>query len=332
MTRQPLRAALPVAALALMLAVAGCAAGGSSAAENTAADGDEPLQLTVQYSIFNGPLNRAAAADLQPEGLEVTYVDGAGIDVAQGLTTGAFDLAQWGEVGPVTSYVNGGTGIRVIGSTDANGSAHTILVGPDSTARSLADLEGGTTVFSRSTNSYIQFLKAAEEVGLGEDDFTILEQVPDATSALLSGQVDFIISIEPVSSSLVETKGLRELSDGEGRIDNYYPLVTDQGRLDDPAKRAALESYLAALNDFFATSADDPEKEAADVAALNGISVDAARIAGEKVSSTWIPIDDAFIETERALIEFFVGTGAFQTFPEGFEEIYVSDFNDILVD
>ncbi|WP_159501247.1 ABC transporter substrate-binding protein [Microbacterium sp. 18062] len=327
-------AALAVTAAAA-LALTACAGSSEAAPSDTAAGASaEDLELNVQYSVFNGPLNRAAAVDLQPEGLTVNYIDGAGIDVGQGLTTGAFDVAQWGEVGPVTSYYNGGTDIRVIGTTDANGGAHTILVGPDNDAQTIADLEGGTTVFSRSTNSYIQFLTAIEEAGLQEDDFTIIESVPDATAALLSGQVDFIISIEPVSSSLVETKGLRELTNGEGRVDNHYPLITNQAVLDDPDKSAALEIYLAALREHFEwadASEANAQKEAEAVAALNGVSLEVAVAAGEKVSNEWIPIDSAFVEKERALVDFFVQSGAFESFPDGFEEIYDDRFNAILV-
>ena len=322
-TRSRILAAAGAAVLALGLAA--CSGGAD------AASGDEDeLTLNVQYSIFNGPLNRAAAADLQPDGVTVNYVDGTGIDVGQGLTAGTFDLAQWGEVGPVTTYSNGGTDIRVVGSTGENGQAHVILVGPDSTATSIADLEGGTTVFSRSTNSYIQFLKAIDDAGLEERDFTILESVPDSTAALLSGQVDFVISIEPVASSLIETKGLRELANGEGYVDNYYPLVTNQATLDDPEKSEALEIYLTALRDLFDEQAANPDEEAEQVAALNEVSVDVARTAGEKVSDEFIPIDDAYIEKERALVEFFVETGAFDGFPDGFEEIYDDRFNEIL--
>ena len=322
------KALAAAAAIAAATSLAACSSASGRADAEAPGQREEVLELDVQYSIFNGPLNRAAAANLQPEGLKVNYIDGAGIDVGQGLTTGSFDLAQWGEVGPVTSFVNGGEDIRVIGSTDANGAAHTILVGPDSTAQSIADLKGGTVVFSRSTNAYLQFLKTIEEAGLQESDFTIVESVPDQIAALISGEVDFIISIEPISSSFVETKGLRELTNGEGKVDNYYPLVTTQTIIDE--KREALEIYAAALREHLAYGAANPEEEAALVADFNDTSIDVALAAGEKVSSEFILIDDAFLAKESALVDFFVETGAFAEAPEGFDVIFDRSFNDIL--
>ncbi len=294
---------------------------------------EDALKLNVQYSIFSGPLNRAAAANIQPEGVEVTYVNSATgtVNTGQGLVTGAWDLAQWGDIGPVTGFANGAD-LRVIGSTDSNGAAHIILVGPDSTAETIADLKGGTVYAGKLTNAYVQFLREVEKHGLSESDFTVVESISDPASALIAGELDAFISIEPQASHLIETKGLRELSNGEGLIDNFYTLNTTQQILDDPDKHRAIELFLAALREHFDAAEANAEQEAEDLAALNGVSVAAAAAGLPKVSNTFIPIDDAYIARTRLLVDFFVGTGAFTEFPEGFEEIYVSDFNGILAD
>jgi hypothetical protein len=109
-------------------------------------------------------------------------------------------------------------------------------------------------------------------------------------------------------------------------------LNTTQQILDDPDKHRAIELFLAALREHFDAAEANAEQEAEDLAALNGVSVAAAAAGLPKVSNTFIPIDDAYIARTRLLVDFFVGTGAFTEFPEGFEEIYVSDFNGILAD
>ncbi len=321
-----------IAAAAILFgSLAGCAAAPGS--DDASSDGDT-LKLKVAYfpSAVTNQFARAAAANLQPDGLEVEYVPTGSVGPAQGLVSGAWDIATWGEVGAASTYVNGGTDIRVIASSGDNGAAHEILVRGDSTAQTIADLKGGTGVFDRSTNAYAQFLATIAQYGLEESDYTILENVPDDASALASGQVDFIISIEALASDLIERDGFRELSNGEGLINNYYPVVTTSEILADADKHEAIELYLVALKDYLAWADENPEEEATSIADFFGVSESAALNGSEKLSNVFIPIDDTYIAKEQDLINFFVEHGAFDSYPTGIEEIYDGEFNDVLTD
>jgi sulfonate transport system substrate-binding protein len=337
--RRPPQLFAALAALLAAVALAACGSSddgdataaspsGSTAAASTAeAPADEPVTITVGVPRNFGYLATLWARDVQPEGVNIEYTYfPVFTDMLTALNGGKIDLTEIGDVGAVQSYVNGGK-VQAVAVTEPNAKNGGLLVPKDSTAQSLADLEGKKIAFLKSTNSYTGFLHLLEREGLEEGDFQIVEiSGPPANKAFESGQLDAYYSIDPNMADLIEKTGGRVISTYEDQgVENLYPYVATKEAIAE--KPEAIAAVLQAVADNFAWIRANPDEQARLVAPKLGFSESAIKTTYERGAQAFQPIDQAFWDREQKVIDELVEAGIVAK-PVKAQDVFIPQFND----
>jgi sulfonate transport system substrate-binding protein len=121
------------------------------------------------------------------------FFKGAGPAVNEAISNGSLDFAQIGDFPAIIGRASGLKTRYIVGSTrgDIN-----ILVPPDSTIRSVAELRGKRVGLFKGTNAQPVFLRVLEEHGLTEKDVTILNmQSTEVEMALATRDVDAAVGM-----------------------------------------------------------------------------------------------------------------------------------------
>lgn len=311
-------AAVAVAAVTTLGIVTGC----------SSSEDDTQHKLVLGYSTVFGFLNLAAAQNLQPEGVEVEYKKFTNFnDMLAALNSGNLDLTEIGDVGAVSSFANGGD-IRVVASTESNARATGFIVGPDSTARSFADLKGQRISFNKATNAYPNFLGAIAAEGLTESDFEVV-QLPseEGYTALINGDVGAKEGIEPTESNFLLTHGGRELVSGEGFIQNYYPYVSPTSTVE--KKSDALSAFLKGLRGVITWAAANPAEHAALVAPTLGVSEQAVIEGYSRGAKDLTPLDARYQANVQKVVDVFLQVGQLKKQPD-LDTLLDGRFNDVI--
>ncbi|QDQ11598.1 ABC transporter substrate-binding protein [Streptomyces spectabilis] len=223
--RSPRAVLAPAAALALLLATAGC--GDSGGADGGgAADGKGLEKATITVGTMpvadTAPLQLAIAKGFfKAEGLTVrtTTLQGGAESVGR-LRAGALDISFGNYVSFFLAHAHKALDVRIVADAFALApKTHAVLVRKDSPVKSLKDLEGKKIGVNTKRNiSSLLVRKAAKAEGVEFDEDADFAEVdmPNMETALKSGSVDAVQAAEPFVSAIEES--------GTGRV------VADLGR------------------------------------------------------------------------------------------------------
>jgi sulfonate transport system substrate-binding protein len=122
-------------------------------------------------------------------------VPSGGPGLNEGLASGAFDFVYYGDFPAVIGKAEGiDTKLVLPGSRGQNSY---LVVAPDSTATSLADLKGKRVTFTRGRPNQLAFDRLATSSGLKESDFQIINMpAVDGDAALAAHGVDAVFGAE----------------------------------------------------------------------------------------------------------------------------------------
>src|ERR1700761_8707121 len=130
---------------------------------------------------------------------------------------GAVDLAPAGDL-PVLAAAGGDPTLKIVATRVGSGAQLGILVAPNSSIHTIADLKGRTVHVSSARGSISQFqlYGALAEAGLTKDDVSVRFILPvDAFAAFESGSIEVWATFDPYYGIAVQ-HGARILRDGTG--------------------------------------------------------------------------------------------------------------------
>ena len=199
----------------------------------------------------------------------------------EALLAGQADIVDSGS-GPVLSAMSRAPDkLIIVAATHSGGQRHELMVRPDATYKSVADLKGKRIAIAVGSGAYIIFEKYIEKQGWTNADFQVVNMKPgDMGSAIASGQVDAALTWEPTPSILV-TKGVVK------EIQSFPEVSTDPAllvttRAFAQAHPEALTRALASMIDMYHLITSDPNAAgelAAKVEAQSGATVAPAAFA-----------------------------------------------------
>ncbi|MFI6316011.1 ABC transporter substrate-binding protein [Nonomuraea sp. NPDC050556] len=205
--------------LLLALGASGC--GGAQPSS-----GPTVITISNPANVSNVPLHLAMDKGFfAAEGLQVK----ADVDLGSGSTVesvvgGQVDMAWSNLVSSLTAYSKG-LGVKLVAITDtAVSGSQQVLVGKDSTARSLADLKGKKlAVLSPATVCILNVRSALKAQGLPVDliQFTPVAP-PEHANVLEGGEVAATCTSDPFRSLMIEKLGARSIYDtSSGELQGY---------------------------------------------------------------------------------------------------------------
>lgn len=200
-----------------LLAGCGSATAGTNQASNTGEK--KVVRIAVQPSSAFIPLyvartNGWIEEALKKENVEVQWTDfEAGPPMNESFSAGQQDIGVIGDIPAVSAVAAGQDNVYI---ADINGGpAYAVLVKPDSSIQSVADLKGkkvGTVVGSTSQNLLEKLL---QKNGLTIKDVELVNiSAGDAQTVLANGNVDAVSIWEPTVTRLEANKTARILADG----------------------------------------------------------------------------------------------------------------------
>lgn len=233
----------------------------------------------------------------------------AAAPLAEALNAGAVDAGIIGDA-PLLFALASGAQVKAIAvdKSDAYGTA--VLVDPTSSLQSAADLKGRRIATGRGSIGHHVALKALASVGLSEKDvaFRFLGPV-DAKMALANGSVDAWATWEPYTA-LAETSGQgRVLVNGRGLSSGNSFLAATDKALADPARRAALQDYLARLAKAQVWANQNLDSYSRTLAQIIGFPQEAARLQFERRHLRWQVVDAKTIAEQQETADFYQAHG-----------------------
>lgn len=225
--------------------------------------GEEKSVLVVSYNPM--PLNvpsivakeeKLLEKELAPLGVKVAYKEFlAGYLMTEAMAAGELDIAAvMGSTSAITSAA-GGRDLAIIGAYGSSPKGFALVVKADSPIQQLSDLIGKKVALPVGTEVHYLLAKLFES-GVDNNgpnslaDVSVVNMlVPDGVNALMAGQVDAAMVVEPVLTKLQSQGKIRVIADGEGVFPGMT-LITASGRLvrEHPELvRAYLRAHRAAI-------------------------------------------------------------------------------------
>ena len=205
------------------------------------------LRVGDQGGGLETPLRLAGELDDVP--YEVEFASFAsGPLVNEAFAADAIDIGIMGDTPALLSYA-AGLDTVVVGIRSSDGVAQTLVAAPGSGIETLDDLEGRKVAWATGTSQHGFVLRALDSVGLTQDD---VEQVDvpltDVANVLAGGQADAAVLYEVFRPPYIdEHPGAVELVTLQDFIPSYVYLLAARDVVEDPAKAAAIEDFVARL-------------------------------------------------------------------------------------
>ncbi len=231
----------------------------------------------------------------------------AAAPLAEALNADAVDFGPIGDA-PLIFALAAGVPIRAfaVNRSDPYGTA--VLVRPDSTLSSAADLKGKKIATNRGSIGHYVALKALAQAGLAPEDAQFRFLPPaEAKLALTQGAVDAWATWEPYTA-VAETSGhARVLVNGRGLSSGLSFLAATQNALSD--RRSALQDLGGRIVRAQQWSEGHLPEYSAVLARAIGISPEAARLQFERRAQRWIKLDEVVVAEQQKTADFYFHAG-----------------------
>lgn len=302
------RSFLSVAAAASALALASCA--GENAATSVPGNDGAPGTLNIDFATYN-PLSLVIKkkgwleATLAEKNVTVNWVQSAGSNKAnEALRAGAIDVGSTAGSAALLARANNSP-IKTI-SLYSQPEWAALVVGKDSTIKSVADLKGKSVAATKGTDPYFFLVQALEEAGLSTKDVTVENlQHADGKAALTNGSVDAWSGLDPIMAT-AEQEGAQLFYRNLG-FNTYGFLNATESFLKDKPELA--QTVVDAYEKARAWAAANPEETAQILADAAGLkpevaktvilersNLDVSGIPGDKQRAVLAKIGPTFVE------------------------------------
>lgn len=203
-----------------------------------------PIPLNIPTVLMHDSLLQS---EMDSVGVRVEWISGLlkGSLMTEAMATGHLDIASvMGGTSALVSHAGGRDICIVAGFSQAPG-GFGIVVKPDSSIKSVADLKGKTVVGPIGTEVHYLLAKALKEAGLSLRDVEFRNDlVPNAVNYVLSGSADAALVVEPTMSIHVDQGNVRVLRTGEGLMSGATYVAVRRAFLEDHPE--IVKQYLRA--------------------------------------------------------------------------------------
>lgn len=254
-----------------------------------AAGEDKDLPYTVEYSSFIG-----------------------GPAMLQAFQGGAIDAGTVGST-PLIFAQAADQGITAVAGWAGAKGYYGLVAGPDATGEDWSDLKGKTVAYQRGTAGQAFLMQGLEKVGLTLGDVTTVDLIQtQIAQAIQAGQAEFGVSVEPLTSSLIDsTPGARVLPSEQELTDRSNFIIASQEALADEGKSAALADYTSRLiRAWRYITANRDEVAQAIYVGIFGLSPErAATLAAEGGQVELLKLPDDIAASQQHLADLYFAEG-----------------------
>lgn len=263
-----------IAASAMTLTLASCAASGGKT-ENTSAAGEstekgaELTTITLGVPGANGMAMESASIaqvekffdkELEKAGykLEVQGFALAGPAVNEAFASGAIDFTVYGDQPAITAASNG-IDVKILASVN-NYLEHALLVSNNIEFNSLEDLKGKRIVVGFGTPVHRYVLSLLDRTGLSADDVQLINFPTDGPTLIASGDADIVASSQAAIRTF-EAQGIGRYFETplkQDSLSQVYVLVGSQKSIE--KYPGAAEAMIKALDDAYKFAKENPDK------------------------------------------------------------------------
>lgn len=264
-------------AVAVSLALSGCAAAGDTELDKIGLDFAywNPLSLVIKDQGW-------LEAELADQGIEVEWIHSLGSSTAlENLNAEAIDIGSSAGSAVFAARANGAT-LKTVG-VFSQPNWGTIVVPADSDIKSVSDLAGKTIAAASGTDPYFFVLQALAREGLSSSDVTIVNLIhADGQKALENGDVDAWAGLDPLTATSQRTTGSVILVN-EPSFNTWGVLSATEKFLD--AHPDLVELVLVQYERARAWIAENPEQAIEILARDAGLNVeDATTVLSERTN------------------------------------------------
>ncbi|KAA0017489.1 ABC transporter substrate-binding protein [Salinicola corii] len=237
----------------------------------------------------------------------------AAAPLVEALNASAVDAGIIGDA-PLVFALAAGAEVKAIAVDKSNPYGTAVIANGDSDIKTSADLAGKRIAVGRGSIGHLVALKALESAGLSAEDAELRFMGPvDARIALANGSVDAWGTWEPYTSYAELVDGARVVAPGNGLVfGNSFVAATDaatDAAIADPVKRAALQDYLARLQQAQIWSYQHIDEYARKLAQIIGFPEAVARQQYVRRELHWEAIDDTTREAQQKTANFYHRVG-----------------------
>lgn len=242
-----------------------------------------------------------------PQGIEVKWVEfSSGPPMLEAMNVGSVDYGAVGDSPPIFAQSAGAAIVYAAGQPITNGQG--ILVPPNSTIRSVADLKGKRVGFTKGSSAHNVIVQTLEKAGLTYADITpVYLTPPDAGPAFANGSIDAWSIWDPYFA-IGETKQNGRILVNASEItktNSFYIANRDFAKT-----RGAVLQQIIDLTSSTAKWAESHRDEVAKaLSAVTNIPLDIQTVAANRSSFAVGPITDDIILTQQGVADRFFKLG-----------------------
>lgn len=215
--------------------------------------------------------------ELEKSGYKVEYINfpAAGPAVNEALASKNIDVAIYADFPGIVSKSRG-VPTTLLGIPEKSFYSQ-ILIGLDSSIESISDLKGKKIGFTKGTYMHKNLLEILEKNGLKESDVELINVSTEGESALITKNIDALVTTEQIALQLVITKNVAKTLD----TTRNYPEIAAQtvfvGRTEfvneNPEAIVAINKALIKAAELFREDQD----KAYQSATKTGLNIDAVK-------------------------------------------------------
>jgi sulfonate transport system substrate-binding protein len=162
---------------------------------------------------------------LAPLNVSVSWTEfAAGPVQLEALNVGSIDFGDVGEAPPIFAQAAGAP-LAYVAATVTRPQSEAVLVPPQSTIRSVADLKGKRIALNKGSNVHYFLVKLLRQHGLQYGDVNLVFLAPaDARAAFERSSIDAWVIWDPFFAAAQKSLGARVIADASGVVGNraYY--------------------------------------------------------------------------------------------------------------
>jgi sulfonate transport system substrate-binding protein len=242
-----------------------------------------------------------------PQGIEVKWVEfSSGPPMLEAMNVGSVDYGAVGDSPPIFAQSAGAAIVYAAGQPITNGQG--ILVPPNSTIRSVADLKGKRVGFTKGSSAHNVIVQTLEKAGLTYADITpVYLTPPDAGPAFANGSIDAWSIWDPYFA-IGETKQNGRILVNASEItktNSFYIANRDFAK----TRGAVLQQIIDVTSSTAKWAESHRDEVAKALSAVTNIPLDIQTVAANRSSFAVGPITDDIILTQQGVADRFFKLG-----------------------
>jgi aliphatic sulfonates family ABC transporter substrate-binding protein len=238
------------------------------------------------------------------EGVNVKWIEFAfGPPLLEALNAGAIDYGYTGDAPPIFAQA-ARANLVYVAAIPARGYGQAIIVRPDSSIKTLADLKGKKVGVGKASSAHNLLVAALESAGLKFSDIDVAYLTPaDAGAAYARGAIDAWSIWDPYYAIAEISVGARPLEiDRAVAAQNSYFLANKDFATKYPAAVAAINAEVEQTTKW---TADHREEAAVIFSNASGVALGAQKKAIDRAEFSFGPLTDAVIAQQQAVADRF---------------------------